>query len=82
MNKKDKIENAIFSAIDEINESSSIMGRLNKTYETSLFGDSDGLDSLAFVNLIVAIEHNIEDADLEDKDIDLISCPLNKLLNI
>ena len=61
MSQKDKIEQIIFSAIDEINDSLPKSNYVNKSYDTKLLGGSSGLDSLAFVNLIVGIEHNIED---------------------
>ena len=61
MSQKDKIKQILFSAIDEINESLPNNNRINRSYDTNLLGGSDGLDSLAFVNLIVGIEHNLED---------------------
>ena len=61
MSKKEKIEQILFLAIDEINDSLPKSNHVNKSYDTNLLGGSGGLDSLAFVNLIVGIEHNIED---------------------
>jgi acyl carrier protein len=51
----------IFSAIDEVNERLSGEEQLEKSINTTLFGESGKLDSLGLVNLIVAIEQKIED---------------------
>jgi acyl carrier protein len=51
----------IFSAIDEVNERLPGGERLEKSIDTTLFGESGKLDSLGLVNLIVAIEQKIED---------------------
>jgi acyl carrier protein len=59
LTKKEKVLQAIGSAIDEINERSVVVRKLEKTPETVLFGKAGVLDSLGLVNLIVATERNI-----------------------
>jgi acyl carrier protein len=51
---------AIYSAIDEVNAGSADGVVIAKTPDTVLMGDESALDSLAFVNLIVALESEIE----------------------
>lgn len=51
----------IFAAIDRLNEQSDDGGKIIKQPETRLFGGDGGIDSLDLVNLVVAIEHHIED---------------------
>ena len=58
---KNKIYIIICDVIDRINENYPDNPKINKEYETILFGYGSSLDSLGFVNLIVAIEQNIED---------------------
>lgn len=53
----------VFAAIDDVNEVEMHPdGRIEKSASTSLLDGDDGIDSLAFVNLIVAIEGRILDA--------------------
>ena len=52
----------IYAAVDEINGQLPQGSRLTKQPETVLFGDGAALDSLAFVNLLVAIEGEVERA--------------------
>jgi D-alanine--poly(phosphoribitol) ligase subunit 2 len=59
--KINKIRKVIFSAIDELNQQLCKEDRLEKSLETGLFGANSNLDSLELVNLIVAVEQNIED---------------------
>jgi D-alanine--poly(phosphoribitol) ligase subunit 2 len=59
--KINNIEKIVFSAIDELNKQLSKEDRLEKSLETSLFGRNSKLDSLGLINLIVAVEQNIED---------------------
>ena len=51
----------IYAAIDQLNEQSDGGERIIKQPETKLFGGDGGIDSLDLVNLVVAIEHHIED---------------------
>ena len=50
----------IYAAIDEVNATSGPEDQIVKSIETPLLGSAAGLDSLTFVNLIVAIEQEIE----------------------
>ena len=52
----------IYDAIDEVNATSADGAKLDKTQDTHLLGSSSGLDSLTFVNFIVAVEGRIEQA--------------------
>ena len=62
MIEKEKIIQAIFSAIDDLNEQLAPEKQLEKSASTVLFGKSAKLDSLGFINLIVAIEEKVEEA--------------------
>ena len=53
--------NIIYAAIDQLNEQSDGDEKISKQPETRLFGGDGGIDSLDLVNLVVAIEHHIED---------------------
>jgi acyl carrier protein len=57
---QDKVTEAIYRAIDDVNLQLPLSSRLQKTHDTVLFGREDGLDSLGLVNLIVALEKHIE----------------------
>jgi acyl carrier protein len=57
---QDKITEAIYRAIDDVNLQLPVSSRLPKTRDTLLFGRENGLDSLGLVNLIVALEKHIE----------------------
>ena len=59
---EEKVYQAIFSAINEINQQLPTSKRLVPSRETLLTGPSAQLDSLGLVNLIVATEESIEDA--------------------
>lgn len=58
---RERIAKAIFQAVDEVNQIFPKELRLKKSSETVLFGKKESLDSLGFVNLIVAVEHKIEE---------------------
>ena len=58
---KEKIIQAIFDAIDEVNAFHPPEQELEKSVNTILFGESGRLDSLGLVNLIVAAEQRLED---------------------
>jgi len=49
----------IYAAVDEINGQLPPEARLAKSPETVLFGDAAVLDSLSFINLLVAIEDRV-----------------------
>ncbi|MFQ5411132.1 MAG: hypothetical protein ACE5EC_02505 [Phycisphaerae bacterium] len=55
------ITQAIYDAIDELNESGTSQP-LEKSRDTVLIGESGKLDSVGFVQLAVAVEENIERA--------------------
>ena len=57
---QERIAEAIFAAIDEINEQLPAELQLTRTTDTVLFGESGALDSLGLVNLIVATEEQLE----------------------
>lgn len=61
MFQNSRVTQAIFQAIDELNEQLPSEKNLNKSEATVLFGQIGGLDSLALANLIVAAEQCIED---------------------
>ena len=62
MNDPENIIAAIYSAIDWINRDLPPDRQLNKAPETRLLGSQSVLDSMHLVNLIVAIEQEVEDA--------------------
>ncbi len=51
----------VYAAIDEVNAQAVDKPQINKSPDTPLFGEASTLDSLAFVNLVVAIEQQIVD---------------------
>jgi acyl carrier protein len=55
-----KVLAQVYDALDIINDQNEEF-RIEKSRETVLFGKGGGLDSLGLVNLIIAIEQNIED---------------------
>ena len=56
-----EIINLVFKAIDEINQQLPKEDHLHKSLDTVFFGTNGNLDSLGLINLIVAVEQNIED---------------------
>ena len=61
MTARNKILKGIYVAIDEINEQLPEDQNLEKSLETVLLGSSGKLESINLVNLLVAIEENIEE---------------------
>ena len=62
MSDNEKFIQAIFYAIDEINEQLPEKKQiLTKSVDTVLFGESGKLDSLGLVSLIVATEQRLEE---------------------
>ena len=51
----------IFDAIEKFNNENSVELQLEKSLQTALLGHGSKLDSLGLINLIVAIEQNVED---------------------
>ena len=56
-----KVIEAIFDAIDEVNEQRPDEPQVAKSTDTVLFGEAGALDSLGLVNLIVTVEQNLEE---------------------
>ena len=70
---KNKLINAIYSSIDEINRGLSGNNKIKKNESTVIFGDGK-IDSLAFINFISSIEENISNEfsisiDLTNEDV-------------
>ncbi len=61
MDLKQKILKIIFDAIDDLNSTFPTEKKLEKSVDLHLFGAQGRLDSLGFVNLIIAIEQRIEE---------------------
>lgn len=57
----DRVLKAISGAIDNVNQLLDKEEKIEKAPDTALFGPSGVLDSLGFVNLIVAVEQKIEE---------------------
>ncbi|MGR3173274.1 MAG: hypothetical protein ACUZ8N_01580 [Candidatus Scalindua sp.] len=57
----EKVINAIFSAIDDVNKQLAESEQLEKGVDIALFGAGSSLDSLGFINLIAAVEYRIEE---------------------
>jgi acyl carrier protein len=57
---KNSIAQAIFSAVDELNEQLPAGQKLSHSLATRLFSSDGKLDSLAFVTLIVGVEQEIQ----------------------
>lgn len=53
---------ALYAAIDELNETLAPKERVEKSCGTTLFGEGSRLDSLGFVNLILATEQRLSTA--------------------
>ncbi len=58
---KEKIQQSIFNSIDSLNAQLPNEVNIEKANNTALFGSGSRLDSLDFINLVVAVEQNIED---------------------
>ena len=61
MKKKERIIQAIFRAVEEINGQLPKEQQLAKSVDTVLIGQSGTIDSLGLVNMIVATEQKIEE---------------------
>jgi acyl carrier protein len=59
--KIDNIKTIVFRTIDDLNQNLIKEDQLDKSLETKLIGGNNKLDSLGLINLIVALEQNIED---------------------
>lgn len=56
---REDILTLVYSAMDEVDPLSADGSRLEKTPDARLLGSEKGVDSLTFVNLVVAIEEQI-----------------------
>lgn len=61
MSNKEKLLQLIYNAIDDVNAGLEEGEKIDKSPEAALFGESGSLDSLGFVNLIVAVEQRMEE---------------------
>lgn len=61
MQTAEKITEALFEAIDELNQQQPEDQQVQKEMNTPLFGSDGVLDSYALVNLIVTIEQKIQE---------------------
>ena len=61
MTNHEKILEAVMEAIDELNGQLPKGQKLDKSYNTALFGSGGGLDSLGLVSLVTTVEQKIEE---------------------
>jgi D-alanine--poly(phosphoribitol) ligase subunit 2 len=61
MENRDKIIKAVYDAIEEVNDQIDEDRQIELSVGTALFGSGSKVDSLGLINLIVAVEQNIED---------------------
>ena len=59
---KEQITNIIYDALDGINLDNNEIPDIEKSLDTELYGGNSSLDSLGLINLIVAVEQNLEEA--------------------
>lgn len=55
-----RIARCIYAAVDEANLTRDGKPPLEKSPDTAIHGDEDGLDSLGLINFVVAVEENVE----------------------
>lgn len=60
-NQDPGILSAVFKAIDDVNELLGCENQLAKSLDTPLVGPDAVLDSMAFINLVAAVEERIEE---------------------
>tara|TARA_B100000579_G_C22445949_1_gene672026 strand:+ start:333 stop:620 length:288 start_codon:yes stop_codon:yes gene_type:complete len=72
-----KIISIIYESIDEINEFLDDNSKIKKNENTILFDSDNGLDSLSFFNLVLAIEKKIS----EDYSVKIILTDIDDLDN-
>ncbi len=61
METAQQVEQVLFDSIDEINTQLPQAQQVEKALDTPLFGRDGVLDSLALVNLIVAVEQKLQE---------------------
>ena len=62
MTTREQVTQAVFTAVETVNRSRPPTQRLARSLDAALMGEGAVLDSLGMVNLIVAIEEELEDA--------------------
>jgi acyl carrier protein len=85
MRANDDILKVIFKGIDSVNDLRPKEARIGKQPDAALMGESGGLDSLGMVNLIVAIEQQIEEqfhVTLDLADDEAMSMPDNPFATV
>ncbi|MDR4484794.1 MAG: hypothetical protein R3B95_16560 [Nitrospirales bacterium] len=60
MSVNEKVVDAVFEAVDEVNQQLSEEEKIEKSLDTPLTGEKASLESLNFVTFIVAAEEKIE----------------------
>ena len=70
MIERDQIRSTVFRAIDRVNELSLDEGALVNGEADVLVGDGAALDSMGFVNFVVAVEEEM--AEVSDRPLDLV----------
>lgn len=62
MATRDQVLEAIYKAVDEVNEFFPPESRLEKSASTPLLSDESGMESLQFVSFITAVEQSLDTA--------------------
>jgi len=57
---RDEILELVYAAIDEVNAQAADKVMVEKSPDAALLGGEKGVDSLTFVNLVVAIEERVQ----------------------
>lgn len=76
---RSQLQDAVFGALDEVNQHRGAAQRLAKAPDTVLSGDAQALDSLGLVNFVVALEQRLDGVFpqplslLDDERVDLSS---------
>jgi acyl carrier protein len=58
---KTEVQTLIYAAIEDLNRQGALAKPITPTPETALFGSASALDSLALINLIVAVEGRVQE---------------------
>ncbi len=59
---RSRLLDVVYDAIDEVNSLREASQQIEKSENVRLYGQAGALDSLALVNLVVALEQGIDDA--------------------
>ena len=62
MSNNEQILNCLFAAVDELNSQRSADNPLEKSEETAIAGASAAVDSLEYLNFVLAVETELSDA--------------------